>query len=121
MIEIDEQNANLAMIKMYDYLKPYLESGWKGGIAIALVDNWKNVYTLNRGTETLNVEFDLRKTIPKLPQERGSFFNAQLMSLTMVSPTLASETAAEIIGRVKEQEPKDNHPKGKGWFSKLRF
>ena len=34
MIEINEPNANLAMIKMYEHLKPYLESGWKGGMLL---------------------------------------------------------------------------------------
>jgi hypothetical protein len=104
MIEIDEANANRAMLKIYEHLKPYLDDGWKGGNVFALVDGWKNVYNLSRGNDTLTLEFDLKKTLPRMPRPAGSMIDAEHMTLTAISCLLTSDNAAEIVGRIKEKE-----------------
>jgi hypothetical protein len=104
MIEIDEANANRAMLKIYEHLKPYLDDGWKGGHAFALVDGWKNVYNLSRGDDTLTLEFDLKKTLPRMPRPAGSIIDAEHIKLTAISCLLTSDNAAEIVERIKEKE-----------------
>jgi hypothetical protein len=110
VIEIDEPNANKAMIRIYDCLKPYLESGWKGGNCYSLVDNYKNVYNLSKGTEYICLEFDLTKTIHRFVPKDGDFLNSQKILFSTLSPSLASEDASAVYDRIKARELEENPP-----------
>ena len=108
MIEINEANANLAIIKMYDHLKNYLDDGWKGGNAFASPDGDKHVFNLHKNEDSKIVEFDLSKTLTRLPRKQGSFFDTEKITLSTIGVVIAGETAAEIIGRIKAKEEIDN-------------
>lgn len=99
MIEINEANSNQAMLKTYEHLKRYKDEGWKTGKAFALMDGWKNVYHLKRGSEEMVLEFDLRKTLARLPEQRGDH-----MILTVMSCALATDAAEDTVRFIKRQE-----------------
>lgn len=105
MIEINEANINQAMLRTYEHLKRYKDEGWKAGKAFPLVDGWKNVYHLTRGSEEMVLEFDLRKTISFDPDQVGSSFDAgDRILLTMMSCGLATDAAEDVVKEIKKRE-----------------
>jgi hypothetical protein len=105
MIELNEANINQAMLRTYEHLKRYKDEGWKTGKAFALVDGWKNVYHLTRGSEEMVLEFDLRKTISFDPDQDGSSLDAgDRILLTMMSCGLATDAAEDVVKEIKKRE-----------------
>jgi hypothetical protein len=109
MIEINEANIHQAMLKTYEHLKRHKDEGWRTGKALALVDGWKNVYHLTRGSEEIVLEFDLRKTISFDPDHAGSSLDAgDCILLTMMSMGLATDAAEDVVKQIKKQESTDD-------------
>jgi hypothetical protein len=95
-IPIAASSAFDACEQINTHLKKYLDDGWTGGKAFALVDGWKNQYELSKDSMNMTLEFDLRLSLPNFHDS---------MEFTINSLMLCQPGALQIMRNLRDEKP----------------